>query len=143
MAYADVASLVRPRMGSFRRSKGGAMAKKSAPMSQEARAAYREVQKGVDHLGRSIKEIRVGLRKTERKIEADARTRIRALRTEARRQLAVLQSQEREAARRLRRLAVAAGDSWREIKQAADGALADARKVAESVVTRLQEALQK
>jgi hypothetical protein len=55
----------------------------------------------------------------------------------------VLQSRQREAARRLRRLAAAAGGSWREIKQAADGALADARKVAESVVTRFQQSLEK
>jgi hypothetical protein len=51
-------------------SKGGAMAKGSVPMSQEARAPYREIPKGVDHLERSIAEIGVGLRKTERKMGA-------------------------------------------------------------------------
>ena len=131
------------------RSKGELMAKKlmakktSAPMSKEARAAYREVQKGVDHLGRSIKDIRAGLQKTERRIEADARTRIRALRAEVRTQLAELQSRQREAVRRLGRLAVAAGGSWQDIKQAADDVLADARKMADSVVARFQQALQK
>ena len=112
-------------------------------MSQEARAAYREIRKGLDRLARSIKEIRIGLRKTESRIEADARRRIRASRAEARAQLAVLQSRQGEAARRLRRLAGAAGGSWHEIKQAADRALADARTVAQSVATRFQEALQK
>ena len=112
-------------------------------MSQEARAAYREIRKGLDHLARSIKEIRIGLRKTERRIEADARRRIRALRAEVRTQLAELQSRQREAVRRLRRLAVAAGGSWQDIKQAADSALADTRTVAQSVATRFQEALQK
>jgi hypothetical protein len=62
------------------------MAKGSAPMSREVKAAYREIEKGVDHLARSIKEIRVGLRQAERKIEADARTRVRELRKEARTQ---------------------------------------------------------
>jgi hypothetical protein len=119
------------------------MVKRSAPMSQEARAAHREIRKGLDRLARSIKEIRIGLRKTERRIEADARRRIRALRAEARAQLAVLQSRQGEVARRLRRLADAAGGSWQEIKQAADGALANARTVAQSVATRFQEALQK
>ena len=68
-------------------------------MSQEARAAYREIQKGIDHLGRSIKEIRVGLRNAERKIEADAWDRVRKLRNEARAQLAVLRRHQREASR--------------------------------------------
>lgn len=123
--------------------KRGAMAKRSVPMSQEARAAYREIRKGLDHLARSIKQIRIGLRKTERRIEADARRRIRALRAEAGAQLAVLQSRQREVARRLRRLAGAAGGSWQEIKRAVDRALADARTVAQSVATHFQEALQK
>lgn len=117
------------------------MAKTSAPMSREARAAYREIEKGVDRLSRSIREIRIGLRQAERKIEKDARTRVRALRKDARTQLALLQARQREASRRLGRLAVAAGDSWRDVSHAANAALADARKVATSVLDRFQRAL--
>jgi hypothetical protein len=117
------------------------MARRSKPMSPAVKAAYSEIEKGVAHLARSIEEIRVGLRQTERRIEADARKRVRELRKEARTQLAVLQSRQREASHRLGRLAVAAGGSWREIKQAADAALADARKVAASVLTRFRRAL--
>ena len=92
---------------------------KSAPMSKEARAAYREVQRGVDHLGRSIKEIRLGYGRLSGGSRRMPGT-IRALRAEVRTQLAELQSRQREAVRRLRRLAVAAGGSWQDIKQAAD-----------------------
>jgi hypothetical protein len=111
-------------------------------MSREGRAAYSEIETGVDHLARSIKEIPVGLRHAERKIEADARLRVRELRKDARTQLALLQSRQREVSRKPGRLAVTAGGSWREIKQAADGALGDARKVASSVLTRFRQALE-
>jgi hypothetical protein len=117
------------------------MAKKGAPMSPEARAAYREIQKGVDRVTRSIKEIRLRLRRAEREIEKDARARVRALRKDALRQLAVLQARHREASRTLGRLAVAAGDSWHEITESANAALVDARKVTASVLARFQEVL--
>ncbi|HKA28942.1 MAG TPA: hypothetical protein VKH82_06185 [Candidatus Binatia bacterium] len=117
------------------------MAKTRMPMSREARAAYREIERGVDRLARSIREIRIGLRRAERRIEKDARVRVRALRKDARTQLALLQARQREASSRLGRLAAAAGDSWREVSDAADAALVDARKVAAAVLARFQQAL--
>ena len=53
----------------------------------------------------------------------------------------MLQARQRDASRRLERLAAAAGDSWREVSDAADAALADARKVAAAVLARFQQAL--
>jgi hypothetical protein len=110
-------------------------------MSREARAAYTDVEKGVDRVARSVAEIQVALHRAERKIEAEARTRIRELRKEARTQLAVLRSRRREAARTLGRLSTAAGDSWRDVKKAADRILTEARAVAESVVERVGHAV--
>jgi hypothetical protein len=117
------------------------MAKTNVPTSMEARAACREIEKGVDRLTRSIREIRIGLRQAERKIEKDARARVRAFRKDARTQLALLQARQREASRRLGRLVVAAGDSWREVSDAADAALVDARNVAAAVLAHFQQAL--
>src|SRR5574341_1478594 len=102
-------------------------------MSREAQAAYGEIQKGVKHLEQSITEIRQGLRKAEQRIEADARLRIRELRKEAGSQLKVLQSKQHEAARTLKKLSAAAGESWRDVKKSADSVLADARAAAASV----------
>ena len=65
--------------------------KKTPKLSPEARAAYADVEQGVRHLGRSIAEVRRGLQKAERKIEADARARVRALREDAKAQLTNLQ----------------------------------------------------
>ena len=112
-----------------------------AAMSKEARAGYDEVQKSIAHLEKSFAEIQRGLRKAERSIEADARARIQALRKEARTQLAHLHSKRREAAGTLKKLSVAAGDSWREIKQSADSLLTDARDAAAKVVDRFRNAL--
>ena len=56
----------------------------SAAISREKRAAYGEIKQGAKHLEKSIGEIRKGLRKAERQIEADARARVRELRTDAR-----------------------------------------------------------
>jgi hypothetical protein len=107
----------------------------------EVRAAYVEIEGGVKSLGKSIAEIRQGLRKAERKIEADARVRIRALREDAKAQLVGLQAREREVARTLKTLRAAAEGSWQEIKQTADAVLADARATAASVAERFRSAL--
>ena len=112
-----------------------------AAMSREARAAYGEIQQGVKHLEKSITEIRQGLRRAEHKIEADARARIRELRKDARAQLGILESKQREAARTLKKVSAAAGESWREIKQSADSLLGDARATATTVVERFRNAL--
>lgn len=117
------------------------MARTNTPMSREVRAAYREIQKGLDRLTQSVEDIRLRLRRAEREIEKDARARVRALRKDARRQLAVLQARHREASRTLGRLAVAAGDSWREISESANAALVDARKVTASILARFQQVL--
>jgi hypothetical protein len=60
---------------------------RSVKMSAQVKAAYGEVQGGVKSLGKAITEIQQGLRRAERKIEADARARIRALRQDAKAQL--------------------------------------------------------
>jgi len=113
-----------------------------ASLSPEARAAYGEIRQGVAHLEKSIAEIRRGLRKAEKKIEADARARVRELRREAQTQLGVLKAKQREAARSLKDLSAAAGESWRDIKQSADGILGGARSTAASVIDRFRSALQ-
>jgi dsDNA-specific endonuclease/ATPase MutS2 len=82
------------------------------PLSREAKIAYAEIQKGVSQLKRSAAEIHRSLRKAEQRIAADARARLRDLRKEARTQLAVVQSTRQEAARTLKSLSTAAGDSW-------------------------------
>ena len=110
-------------------------------MSTEAKAAYSELQKSVNDLGKTIAEIRRNARRAEQKIEADARLRIRALRKEARGQLAQLQSRQREASRTLESLSAAAGESWREIKHSADSVVADARAAAARVLERFRSAL--
>jgi hypothetical protein len=110
-------------------------------MPHEVRAAYGEVQKGVEHLEASIVDVRAGLRRAERQIEADARRRIGDLRREARAQLRALQAKQREAARMLRSLSAAAGESWREIKRSADSIFVDARATAAAVGRRFRRAL--
>jgi ElaB/YqjD/DUF883 family membrane-anchored ribosome-binding protein len=107
-------------------------------MSREARAAYGEIQQGVKNLEKSITEIRRGVGKAERKIEADARARIRELRKDAAAQLALLKRKQRDAGRVLKRVSAAAGESWESIKQSADTILADARATATSVVERFR-----
>jgi len=110
-------------------------------MSHEARAAYGEIHMRDRQLEQSIGEIRRGLGRVERRIEADARARIRDFRNQARAQLTVLKSRRREAARTLKRLSASTGESWREIKQASDSMLADARATATSVIERFRHAL--
>ena len=117
-------------------------AKRSLPkMPPEVKDAYKQLQSGVKDLGKSIAEIQRDLRKAERKIEADARARITELRQDARKQLAALESRRSEVTRTLKRLAAAAGGSWRDIKQSADAALAEARSTAASVIERFRNAL--
>jgi hypothetical protein len=116
--------------------------KRSMPkMSPEVKEAYKQVQSGVRSIGKSIDEIRQGLRKAERQIEADARARIKTLRQEARTQVAALQSRRQDAARTLGRLAGAAGGSWQDVKESADATLSEARSLASSVVERFRNAL--
>ena len=110
-------------------------------MSPEIKEAYMQLQSGAKSLGKSIAEIQQGLRKAERKIEADARARIRGLRQDARTQLAALKSRRRDVAQTLKRLGAAAGGSWEDVKQSADAALADARTTAASVIERFRNAL--
>jgi hypothetical protein len=117
-------------------------AKRSLPkMPPEVKDAYKQLQSGVNGLGKSIAEIQRDLRKAERKIEVDTRARIAALRQDARKPLAALKSRRSELTRTLKRLAAAAGGSWRDIKQSADAALADARTTAASVIERFRSAL--
>ena len=80
-------------------------------MSREARVMYAEIERGVRHLDKSIGEIQRGLRKAERKLEADARTRIRTLRKDARTHLSALKAKQREAAGTLKRVSAAAGSA--------------------------------
>jgi hypothetical protein len=110
-------------------------------MSPEARRAYADVERGVRSLGKAIVEIRQGLRKAERQIEADARARVRALRNDARAQVAALESRRREASQPLRRLASAAGGSWDDLKQSVDTIVSEGRAAAASVIERFRSAL--
>jgi hypothetical protein len=111
--------------------------------SPEVRAAQGEIKLGVKHLERSIGEIKKGLRKTEKLIEADARARIRSLRSDARTHLDALKKKQREAKVQMKAVAAAAEGSWQEIKQSADTILAEAAATATSVVDRLRAALER
>lgn len=117
------------------------MATSRVTVPPEVRAAYREIDKGVRQLARSITEVQSGLRQAERRIEADARARIRELRKEARTQLAVLQERRREATKMLKGLSGAAEGSWRDVKEAGDRVLADARGVASAIIERFRRAI--
>jgi hypothetical protein len=110
-------------------------------MSRDARAAYGEVQAGVKSLERAIVDIRRGVAKAEKQIEADARQRVRELRKDAQVQLGVLQSKQRDAVKTLKTLSAAAGGSWQDIKGSADSILADARATAASIVERFRGAV--
>ncbi len=114
---------------------------KRVAIPREVRAAYGEIQQGVAHLDKSIADLRGGLRRAEHRIEADARKRISDLRREARKELNVLQARQREAARTLKKLSVAAGESWQEVKRSADAIFADARATATGVARRFRAAL--
>ena len=100
-------------------------AKRALPkMPPEVKDAYEQLHSGVKGLGKSIAEIQRDLRKAERKIAADARARITELRRDGRTQLGA-----------------AAGGSWRDIKESADVARAEARSTAASVIERFRNAL--
>ncbi len=114
-----------------------------ATIPPEAKAAYGELQKGLRQLTRSIADVQKGLRQAEHRIEADARVRIRELRKEARVQIAMLRERQREASGVLRRLSGAAGDSWRDIKDAGDRTLGEARAAASTIVERFRRALER
>lgn len=115
--------------------------KARAAMPREVRAAYGEIQKGVRHLDASIADLRAGLRRAERKIEADARRRISTLRREARAQLGSLQARQREASRMLQKLSTAAGESWREVQRSANAIFVDARRTVAGISKRFRRAL--
>jgi|GEM_PF-1645957 len=110
-------------------------------MSREAKAAYGEVQAGVKTLECAIEDVRRGLVKAEKQIEAEARQRVRELRKEAQAQLGVLKSRQRDAAKTLKSLRSAADESWEEIKRSADSILADARATVASIVDRFRSAI--
>ena len=110
-------------------------------MSREARALYAEIQQGVRHLETSIGEIQRGLRRAERKLEADARAQIRQLRKDARTHLLVLKAKQRETTGTLKRVSAAAGGSWADIKRTVDSILVDARTTATATVKRFRGAL--
>lgn len=126
-------------MPAKKKSKKSTAAK--AAQSPEVRAAHGEIKQGVKHLEKSIDEIKKGLRKTEKLIEADAKARIRALRGDARGQLDVLKAKQREVKAQLKRVSAAAEGSWQDVKQAADTILAEASATATSVVDRLRAAI--
>ena len=113
----------------------------SATISREKRAARNQIQLGVKRLEKSISEIRTGLRKAERTIEADARARVQTLRKDARAQLTALKGRRRDVARILGKVSAAAEGSWQQVKQSADSILADAVNSAASLVERLKKTL--
>lgn len=129
------------RKAAGRTKKAGTARAKAPALSPEKRAAQREIQRGIAHLGKSIAEIRRGLGKAERQIELDARKRIAALRKDGRAQLAGLAAKRREVLANLKQASASAGASWDELKQSAESALADAIHTAGSYVNRIRDAL--
>ncbi|MBM4245172.1 MAG: hypothetical protein FJ148_15380 [Deltaproteobacteria bacterium] len=110
-------------------------------MSREAKAAYGEVQAGVKTLECAIEDVRRGLVKAEKQIEAEARQRVRELRKEAQAQLGVLKSRQRDVIRTLASLRTAADESWQDVKHSADSMLADARETATAIIERFRSAI--
>ena len=100
-----------------------------------------DLRNGVDRLARAIKQIEISLQRVEQEIRTDARDRIRQLRTEAREQLLVLRGYEREAMRILIRLSRAPKGSWGDLERAADRALKEACKIADSIIARCRRIL--
>ena len=97
-----------PRTSERKPAKVATAARKArTTMTREARAAYGEVDQGVKHLTKSIAEIQHGVRRAERKIEADARARVREIRREARAQLSLLEAKRREGMQFLKKLSAA------------------------------------
>lgn len=123
------------------RRTGATGASVRAAMSREAKAAYGEVQSGVKSLERAIEDIRRGLAKAEKQIEADARQRVRELRKEAQTQLGVLKARQRDVTKTLASLRTAADESWQDVKHSADSILADARDTASAIIERFRGAI--
>jgi prefoldin subunit 5 len=115
--------------------------RRASSVTTGRRGGYREIQRGVQHLERSIGEIQRGLRDAERAIEADARQRIRALRKEANAELAALRRRHRDVARILDKLSAAAEGSWKQVKSSADAVLGEAVGTAASLLKRLNRSL--
>jgi hypothetical protein len=99
------------------------------------------LRNGVDQLARAIEQIEISLRRAEQEIRTEAPERIRQLRTEARKQLLVLRGYEREAMRILIRLSRAPKGSWSDHGRAADRALKEAQKIADSIIERCRRIL--
>jgi hypothetical protein len=95
-----------------------------------------DLQNGADQLARAIKQIEISLHRAGQEIRTDDRDRIRHLRTEARERLLVLRGYEREAMRILMRLSRAPKGSWGDHEGAADRALKEARRIANSIIER-------
>jgi hypothetical protein len=66
---------------------------------------------------------------------------VRKLRKDARAQLQVLRGHQRDARRIVTRLGRAADSSWDDLKNAADRALGEARKVADATIERFRRAV--
>lgn len=95
-----------------------------------------DLRKRVDHLARAIEQIEILLRRPEQDIPPDARDPIHQLRREAREQLLVLRDHEREAMRILIHLSRVPTDTWGDLGRAADRALKEAQKNADSIIER-------
>jgi hypothetical protein len=100
-----------------------------------------DLRNGVDRLARAIKQIEISLQRVEQEIQTDARDRVHRLRTETREQLLVLRGYEREAMGILIRLSRAPKGSWGDLEQAADRALREACKIADSIIARFPRIL--
>jgi hypothetical protein len=121
--------------------KGETMPKTAARSRNGLRAVRTEMKTRADQVTRSLAQIQGTLRRTERKIEKDARERIRQLRKEAKKQATVVRGHQREAQRILQRLSIAGEESWGDMKRAAYRAIADARTVADSLRDRFRRAV--
>ena len=110
-------------------------------LSPAEKAAFGQIKQGVKHVEKSIGEVQKGLRRAEKAIEADAKARVRALRKEANVQLAALKAKRREAVGLVKRLRVAAGDSWQDVRQSAEQVIADAKATAGGIADRIRTAL--
>ena len=123
------------------RVKKPATKRPAIPKTPEARAAYGEIEQGLRNLGKSIGEIRRGLRAAERQIEADARKRIGELRKEGRAQLVALNAKGKEVAASVRQASALAETSWEDLKNSAEAVLGDARSAAASFASRIRDAI--
>jgi hypothetical protein len=100
-----------------------------------------DLQNGVDHLARAIKQIEISLQRAEQETATEARDRLPQLRRETREQLLVLRGYEREAMRILIRLSRAPKGSWSDLERAADRALQEACRIADAIIERCRRIL--